>query len=78
MDFWEHKGYKGSVEYSEEDHCFCGQVLGMGNRGLILYEGATIDELRKDFENGVDSYLECCKADEAESVEPFGKERAET
>lgn len=65
MDFLEYKGYMGSVEYSEDDHCFYGQALGMGNKVLILYEGATIDELRKDLENGIDRYLECCKADEA-------------
>lgn len=36
----------------------------MGNKALILYEGTTIDELRKDFEEGIDSYLEGCKADD--------------
>ena len=49
MDYLEYKGYKGSVEYSKEDNCLCGKVQGMGNKVLILYEGATIDELRKDF-----------------------------
>lgn len=43
----------------------------MGNKALILYEGTTIDELRKDFEEGVDSYLEGCKADGVEPVKPF-------
>lgn len=73
MDFWEYKDYTGSVEYSEEDHCFLGQVLGVGNKVLILYEGATIDELRMDFENGIDSYIECCKADGVGSVEMSGE-----
>ena len=43
----------------------------MGNKVLILYEGTTIDELRKDFEEGIDSYLEGCKADGVEPVKPF-------
>lgn len=64
MDYLEYKGYKGSVEYSKEDNCFCGKVQGMGNKALILYEGTTINELRKDFEEGIDSYLEGCKADD--------------
>ena len=70
MDYLEYKGYKGSVEYSKEDNCLCGKVQGMGNKALILYEGTTIDELRRDFEEGVDSYLEGCKADGVEPVKP--------
>ena len=62
MDYLEYKGYKGSVEYSKEDNCLCGKVQGM-TEALILYEGQTLDELRRDFEAGIDSYLEGCKAD---------------
>lgn len=62
MDYLEYKGYKGSVEYSKEDNCLCGKVQGMGNKALILYEGTTIDELRKDFEEGIDSYLSINRA----------------
>ena len=47
----EYKGYKGSVEYSKEDDCLCGKVQGL-NKVLILYEGQTLAELRKDFEDG--------------------------
>ena len=36
-------------------------------RGLISYEGRSIDELKADFEEAVDSYLEMCEAD---GVEP--------
>ena len=71
MDYLEYKGYKGSVEYSKEDNCLCGKVQGMGNKVLILYEGTTIDELHKDFEEGIDSYLEGCKADGTEPIKPF-------
>lgn len=67
MDFLEYKGYKGSVEYSKEDNCLFGKVQGM-SKALILYEGNTLEELRKDFENGVDSYLEACKADGVEQA----------
>ena len=60
MDNLEYKGYKGSVEYSKEDNCLFGKVQGM-SKALILYEGQTLDELRKDFEDGIDSYIEGCK-----------------
>lgn len=61
MEHLEYKGYKGSIEYSKEDNCFCGKVQGMRNEALILYEGSTINELQKDFKEGIDSYLDGCK-----------------
>lgn len=51
MDYLE---YKGSIEYRKKDNCLCGKVQVMGNKALILYEGATIDKLRKDFEDGIE------------------------
>ena len=47
MDYLEYKGYKGSVEY-----CLFGKVQGL-SKELISYEGQTLDELRKDFEEGI-------------------------
>ena len=62
----EYNGYKGSIEYSKEDNCYFGKVQGL-SKDLITYEGQTLDELRKDFEEAIDFYLEGCKAD---GVEP--------
>ncbi|MCR5574360.1 MAG: type II toxin-antitoxin system HicB family antitoxin [Bacteroidaceae bacterium] len=70
MDYLEYKGYKGSVEYSKADNCLFGKVLGMSG-DLITYEGNTIDELRQDFEAGIDSYLEACEADGIKSKKPY-------
>lgn len=70
MDFLEYKGYKGSVEYSKEDNCLFGKVQGL-SKDLIVYEGQTLDELRKDFEAGIDSYLEGCRADGVEPAKPY-------
>ena len=70
MDYLEYKGYKGSVEYSKVDNCLVGKVQGM-SKDLIAYEGQTLDELRKDFEDGIDSYLEGCRADGAEPQKPY-------
>lgn len=71
MDYLEYKGYKGSVEYSKEDNCLFGKVQGISNKALIIYEGQTLEELRKDFVNGIDDYLEGCKADGVEPAKPF-------
>ncbi|MDR2231860.1 MAG: type II toxin-antitoxin system HicB family antitoxin [Tannerella sp.] len=60
-DKLEYKGYYGSIEYSKEDHCLYGKVLGMPNN-LISYEGATADELFSDFKDAVDTYLDYCQS----------------
>lgn len=54
-----YKGYHGSVEFSLEDNTLFGQVIDTNS--LISYEGTTLDELKKDFENAIDDYLEMCK-----------------
>jgi predicted HicB family RNase H-like nuclease len=59
MKTLKHKGYKGSVEYSSDDNCLYGKVLGM-NSNLITYEGSTVEELKADFETGIDTYIESC------------------
>ena len=41
------------------------------SKALILYEGQTLDELRQDFEAGVDSYIEGCRADGVEPAKPY-------
>ena len=63
MDYLEYKGYKGSVEYSKDDNCLFGKVQGL-SKELITYEGQTLDELRKDFEEG-------CKAESIEPAKPY-------
>lgn len=59
MGTLKYKGYSGNVEYSQEDECLFGKVIGM-NKDLISYEGKTVDEIKADFEAGIDLYLESC------------------
>jgi predicted HicB family RNase H-like nuclease len=47
MNNLEYKGYYGSIDYSKENKCLHGKVLGM-TKDLILYEGNTVDELGND------------------------------
>lgn len=61
----EYKGYIGSVEFSETDELFFGQVQGI--RSLISYEGINAKELVSDFHESVDAYLKFC---EEEGIEP--------
>ena len=64
-----YKNYIGSIEYSEEDNILYGKVVGI--RSLILYEGKDVDELRKDFHNAVDFYLEDCKKNNIEPEKSY-------
>jgi hicB protein len=41
------------------------------SKDLILYEGNTIDELRADFEAGIDNYIAGCVADGIEPRKPY-------
>lgn len=65
-----YKGYTGNVEYDEDGNYFYGHVLGLHKNG-ISYEGATAEELKKDFEDGIDDYLEGCRANGIEPEKPY-------
>jgi len=66
MNKLEYKGYYGSIEYSEEDDCLFGKVLGMPDN-LISYEGNTAAELFADFKEAIDVYLGYCQS---KGIEP--------
>ena len=69
IDMMEYKGYYGSVHYSDEDRCFYGKIEYI--RGLVSYEGHDVNSIRKAFEEGVDDYLETCKAHNKLPDKPF-------
>ena len=56
----EYKGYWARIRYSDEDECFYGKVEGLKN-SLILFEGSTVNELKKDFKAAIDEHLQMCK-----------------
>ena len=70
MGTMKYKGYTGSVDYSDEDNCLYGKVLGM-TKDAITYEGNDVNELRKDFEGAIDDYLESCAKRGIEPRKPF-------
>lgn len=55
-----YKGYWAEIKYSDEDECFCGEIEGLKNTS-ISFEGTTVEELKKDFKDAIDHYLEGCK-----------------
>ncbi len=64
-----YKNYNGTVEYSDEDECLYGKVVGL--KSLISYEGHSIKELRQDFERAVEEYLTDCKQRKIQPEQPF-------
>ena len=69
MNTMEYKGYTGNVNFSENDACFFGKVLGI--KSLISYEGTNAEELISDFHNAIDDYLEMCKAENIIPEKPY-------
>ncbi|MEI8173939.1 MAG: type II toxin-antitoxin system HicB family antitoxin [Deltaproteobacteria bacterium] len=66
----QHKGYTGNVQFDQDDMLFYGRVMGM-KKAHIAYEGKTVDDLVKDFQDGVDDYLDMCTEEGREPEKPF-------
>lgn len=60
-----YKGYWATIQYSDEDECFWGEVVGLKNTS-ITFEGSTVKELKQDFKDAINHYLSICKANNEE------------
>ena len=61
METLKYKGFIGSIEANLEDNTLYGKVMGLEKGTLITYEGATLAELKEDFNSAVDDYITFCK-----------------
>lgn len=61
METLKYKGFIGSIEANLEDNTLYGKVMGLEKGTLITYEGATLAELKEDFNSAVDDYIAFCK-----------------
>lgn len=68
-DLMEHKGYFGSVHYSNEDKTFHGRLEFI--RALVTYEGDNVESLTRAFEEAVEDYLLLCKEQGTAPEKPF-------
>lgn len=64
-----YKNYNGTVEYSREDRCLFGKVVGI--KSLLSYEGESVQELEQDFRNVIDEYLSDCEDQNIEPEQPY-------
>jgi len=51
-----HGGYQAEIRYSEETGRLHGHVVNIEARDLVLFEGASVDELRSDFAGAIADY----------------------
>jgi len=54
-----HKDFYGSVEYSSDDNCFFGKIIGTTD--LVTFEGDSVESLKSAFQEAVEDYLVLCK-----------------
>ncbi len=54
----EYKEFIGSVNYSDGDECFYGKIEGIND--LVTFEGGSVKELKKVFQQAVNDYLSLC------------------
>lgn len=54
-----YNGYQGSVEFDLEERHLHGKVLFVDD--AVMYNGDTVDELIRSFQDAVDGYIALCK-----------------
>ena len=65
----EYKGYIGKVEIDDEVGILYGEVINV--RDVITFEGASVDEIQKAFQESVDDYLAFCAKRNESPEKPF-------
>ncbi len=58
LSVMKYKDYTALIEYSDEDGCLIGKVLGI--RDVIVFEGTTVEDIRKNFHEMIDHYIIAC------------------
>lgn len=64
-----YKNYIGHVRFDDEESIFHGEV--MNTRDVITFQGTTVDELKKAFEDSIDDYLAFCAERDESPDKPF-------
>ena len=54
-----YKDFIATVQYSEEDEAFIGHIEGITS--MVSFEGQSVNELKRAFEEAVESYLDFCR-----------------
>jgi predicted HicB family RNase H-like nuclease len=65
----EYKGYVGKAEFDDEADIFHGEVLL--TRGVVTFQGRTVNELKKSFRDSVNDYIAFCQKKGITPEKPF-------
>jgi predicted HicB family RNase H-like nuclease len=65
----EYKGYTAKIEFDNDAGLFHGRVINL--RDVITFQGRSVDELREEFRNSVEDYLEFCEKRGEQPEKPF-------
>ncbi|MCI5144624.1 MAG: type II toxin-antitoxin system HicB family antitoxin [Candidatus Electrothrix sp. AR3] len=64
-----YKGYTGRFEYDSEEDILFGRVIDAD--AVITFYGSSIKEIRKAFQESIDTYLETCASKNISPKKPF-------
>lgn len=64
-----YKGYVGDVEYDDDAKLFDGEVVN--TRDVITFQGRSIDELERSFQESIDEYITWCDEEGVAPEKPF-------
>jgi predicted HicB family RNase H-like nuclease len=64
-----YKGYSARIDFSDEDDCFIGHIIGI--KDVIGFHGETVKELKSSFYEAVDDYKEACEAIGKKPQKPY-------
>jgi len=65
----QYKGYIGHLVFDDEAEIFHGEVIN--TRDVITFQGKSVEEIKKEFRESVDDYLEFCESRNESPDKPF-------
>jgi predicted HicB family RNase H-like nuclease len=69
MAMLSYKGYSAALEVDLEAGELFGRTVGM--RDIITFQGKTIEDARRSFEESIDFYLTCCREEQKPPDRPY-------
>ncbi len=64
-----YKGFTAKIEFSADDALFVGRVMGIDD--IIGFHGETVAELKKEFKESIEFYLEVCAKEEKNAKKTY-------
>lgn len=64
-----YKNYEATVGFDEQTEVFYGEVIN--TKDVITFQGKSVDELKKAFEDSVEDYLDFCRERGETADKPF-------